>query len=212
MERSERRARSWRRPLAVGLLASVAVHAAAFAAARRASVPASPPRSADEAAPAELRDRAASRRALRSVRIADARQVEVPPPPEDVRAAPAEVREPGSASEATLASTGLQARGFRRPSYGTRDAGRGAAVRPPVPRSVLPEWEPPDGVRGTTVTIRVRVDSAGRPVGPVRLSPETSSEEFNRRLVTKVLKMRFSPARTEGGRAVEGWAELTFSF
>lgn len=197
----------------MGLLASVAVHAAAFAAAHRASVPPPQPRSAAETAPAEPRDRVVHRRALRSVRIADAREeVEVPPPPEDVRAEPAEVREPASASEATLASSGLQARGFQRPSHGTRDGGRGAAVRPPVPRSVLPEWEPPDGVRGTTVTIRVRVDSAGRPVGPVRLSPETASEEFNRRLVTKVLEMRFSPARTEGGRAVEGWAELTFSF
>lgn len=211
-EASRGQPRSFRRPLALGLLASVAVHAAAFAVARTASVPSSPPRAAAQADPAEPDGWASSRRALRAVRVADAREVEVPPPPQDVRAEPADVREPGAASVATLASSGLEARGFRRPSYGTRGAERGSTVRPPVPRSVLPEWDPPDDVRGTTVTIRVRVDSAGRPVGPVRLRPETSSSGFNRRLTQKVLEMRFSPARTDGGRPVEAWAELTFTF
>lgn len=204
--------RSFRRPLALGLLASVAAHAAAFAVARRAAVRL-PPAPSSVAASARVPDvPVRSRNVIRAVRVADAREIRVPPPPEDVLAEPAEVREPGPATGAALAASGLEARGFRRPSHGSDGSARGAPVRPPVPRSVLPEWDPPDEVRGRTVTVRVRVDSAGRPVGPVRLLPETPSESFDRRLVKKVLEMRFSPARTADGRAVEAWAELTFSF
>lgn len=206
--------RSFRRPLALGLLASVAVHAAAFAVARRAAVllPPSPARSTAQASREPLDAVVPSRDVLRAVRVAETREIEIPPPPEDVSAEPAEVREPGEAAGAALAASGLEARGFRRPSHGTGGSARGAPVSPPVPRSVLPEWDPPDEVRGLTVTVRVRVDSAGRPVGPVELRPETPSESFDVRLVKKVLEMRFAPARTAAGRPVEGWAELTFSF
>lgn len=207
-----REPRSFRRSLALGLLASVVVHALAFAVARRASVTPPPVRSAAEADPASPDRRVRPRQAIRAVRIAEAPGVEVPPPPEEVRPEPAAVEDPGAVADAALAASGLEARGFRRPSQGAEGTARGAAVRPPVPRSVLPEWDPPDEVRGTTVTVRVRVDSAGRPVGPVELQPKTPSREFDRRLVKKVLAMRFSPARTGDGRPVEGWAELTFSF
>lgn len=210
-----RERRSFRRPLALGLLASVAAHAAAFAVVGGASVPPEESRSAAEPTATEPDRWVRSRKALRAVRVeeaAEAAPVEVPPPPEEVRPEPAEVDQPSTASEAVLAASGLEARGFRPPSHGSAGSERGAAVSPPVPRSVLPEWDPPDRLRGTTVTIRVRVDTAGRPVGPVRLRPETPSADFNRRLAEKVLGMRFSPARSSGGRAVEAWAELTFSF
>lgn len=204
--------RSFRRPLALGLLASVAVHAAAFAVARRAALRPPATLSTAEASREPPDATVRSPDALRAVRVAETREIEIPPPPEDVSAEPAEVREPGEAAGAALAASGLEARGFRRPSHGTGGSARGAPVSPPVPRSVLPEWDPPDEVRGLTVRVRVRVDSAGRPVGPVELRPETPSESFDVRLVKKVLEMRFSPARTADGRPVQGWAELTFSF
>lgn len=210
--RRSRPLRSFRRPLALGLLASVAAHAAAFAVARRAAVRLPPAPSTVEAS-AETPDvRVPSRNEIRAVRVAEAREIRVPPPPADIRAEPADVEEPGAASGGALAASGLEARGFRRPSHGSEGSAGGSPVRPPVPRSVLPEWDPPGDVRGTTVTVRVRVDSVGRPVGPVRLVPGTPSESFDRRLVEKVLEMRFSPARTADGRAVEAWAELRFSF
>jgi hypothetical protein len=61
------------------------------------------------------------------------------------------------------------------------------------------------------VTARVLVNAEGKPIGDVQLHPPTPNGDFNRRLVDKVLRMEYIPARREG-EAVEAWAEITFVF
>lgn len=204
--------RGFRRTLAWGLLASVLLHLVVALAWRDAAL--SPPGAAAEAA----RSRAASASpapgaALRAVSVRRAAPVEIPRRPEPVRAdEDPDLRPPG------VAEAGLESGDLARPasgpaSGGSSSGGSGAAVdRPPVPRSVMPEWDAPPAVRGRTVTVRVHVDSAGTPTGPVELLPRTPDEGFNRRLVRKVRTMRFAPARDGRGRPVAAWAELTFSF
>lgn len=154
------------------------------------------------------------REAVRAVRLAEREDVEIPPPPAPVTAASPQVSAPPAPSSADLARARLEPRSAGAPGAGRAgEAGSaaGAARRPPVPRSVLPEWDPPEEVRGTEVVVRVHVDAEGRPTGPVELRPPTSSEAFNRRLRRKVRAMEFAPARVDG-RPVAGWAELTFVF
>lgn len=97
---------------------------------------------------------------------------------------------------------------------GSGAAGGGSAdggFTPPVPRSLLPDWSPPEEVWGHRVTVRVEVDEQGRPTGRVELVPPTPSESFNRELRRRMRKLEFVPARRDG-RAVTAWAEITFAF
>lgn len=200
--------RGFRRTLAWGLTASVLLHLALALAWRGAALP----------APSPGPDRAASVSptpggALQAVSVRRAAPVEVPRRPAPVRAAEDPDLRPPRVSEAGVAAGELE-----RPAPGPAPEGGasggpgGGVVRPPVPRSVLPEWDAPSEVRGRTVTVRVHVDSAGRPTGLVELVPRTSHEGFNGRLVRKARAMRFAPARDGRGRPVAAWAELTFSF
>ena len=94
---------------------------------------------------------------------------------------------------------------------GTGSPGDPGRISPPVPRSLLPQWDPPSGVRGTRVTVRVEVGRDGRPTGQVRLEPPTGNEDFNRRLRETLTSLRYSPG-TRAGEPVVAWAEITFVF
>lgn len=205
--------RGFRRTLAWGLLASVLLHFALALAWRDAAL--TPP---DPGAEAASERRAASSTparggALRAVSVRRAGPVEIPRRPEPVRAGEDPDLDPSAVADAGL-ETGELARPAPGPGSGgsSSDGSGGAVARPPVPRSVMPEWDAPPAVRGRTITVRVHVDSAGAPTGPVELLPRTPNEGFNRRLVRKVRTMRFAPARDGRGRPVAAWAELTFSF
>lgn len=89
--------------------------------------------------------------------------------------------------------------------------GPAGGASPPVPRTLVPEWDPPGEVRGTRVTVRVEVDVRGDPTGEVVLDPPTPSESFNRRLRRRMASLEFLPARRDG-QPVRGWAEITFVF
>lgn len=153
--------------------------------------------------------------ALEAIALAGTRPLEIPPPPEPTELAdePAiELLDAGALS-VTLGTPGRAAGS----SSGTGDepgrglGGTGSRTTSPVPRSLVPEWDPPARVRGMRVTARVLVNAEGEPVGEVQLSPPTPDRAFNRRLAEKVLQMRYVPGRRDG-RPVEAWAEITFVF
>lgn len=108
-----------------------------------------------------------------------------------------------------LATSGQGASASSRP--GTGSPGEPGRISPPVPRSLLPEWNPPEQVRGKRVTVRVEVGRDGRPTGQVRLDPPTGSESFDRRLRETLTSLRYRPA-TRVGEPVVAWAEITFVF
>jgi len=215
----DRNGRRFRRGLWPALALSILAHLALFLVWR---VPAVGSAGGAVSAPVPgVRSSGAGDRVL-AVRVRPATPIPDPPPPVRVAAAvePVPMPEP---REVALEVGELPGRGAPRPGTsdgdeagsgrnGSSDGGAGRPeFRPPVPRSVLPEWDPPDEVRGSEVTVRVHVDSAGIPTGRVELHPRTSSRSFNRRLVEKVSRMRFSPAR-RGREPVAGWAVLTFIF
>lgn len=114
--------------------------------------------------------------------------------------------------------------GSGRQGQGSAPAGEGADSRgqggggggdgglsPPVPRSLLPQWDPPKSVRGSRVTVRVEVDRSGRPTGNVVLEPPTPDGSFNRRLKRRMASLEFLPA-TRNGEPIAAWAEITFLF
>lgn len=210
--------RRFRRALVGGLAASAALHAAVFL--LWSAAPA-PPAEADGAG-----TRAAPRaggggtmRAL-AVRLPERRPIPSPPRPVPVPDRPEVAVEapPLAASfSAALPAAPAPVRGGPGRGGGSgegSDAGSGEAggsVSPPVPRSLFPEWDPPDELRGMRVTVRLRVDASGRPTGEVELHPPTPSRKFNRKLRQNVVRMAYYPARRDG-RAVAGWAEITFVF
>lgn len=110
-----------------------------------------------------------------------------------------------SAEDAPSAQSGPAA------SRGGEGSGGGEAASPGVPRTLMPQWSPPESVRGLRVTVRVEVDADGRPTGRVELVPPTPSEAFNRTLRQRMTDVRYLPLR-RGGEAVKGWAEITFVF
>lgn len=89
--------------------------------------------------------------------------------------------------------------------------GEPGRISPPVPRSLLPEWDPPPEVSGSRVTVMVEVGRDGRPTGQVRLEPPTESARFNRRLREIFTSLRYRPG-TRAGQPVVAWAEITFEF
>lgn len=210
--------RRYRRALAVGLASSVLLHGLVFLA-WRTGAPGGGSGARDRSAAEEPRVRRAWRdEALEAVTLSARREreIRVPSPPAPVSPAPAQVDAPAVETTGRLVGVELGRRDFERPGAGASGErasaeGPGGSVSPPVPRSVLPEWNPPSDVRGQRVTVRVYVDTTGLPAGPVELRPPTSSADFNRRLREKVRRMEFAPARA-GGRVVAAWAELTFVF
>ena len=204
---SERWGDRYRAALGWSLLISAVLHAAAFFAWR------SDPSGA-RAGPAEASEAVRILTfggALQAVSFSLARPFEIPAPPEpaDLTDDPLiDLPEIGGALTPTLGTPGPRSADA---SGGPRLGGTGARTTSPVPRSLIPEWNPPDEVRGTRVTARVRVDIDGNPVGEVQLLPPTSNREFNRALVEKVLEMEYIPAQRDG-RPVEAWAEITFVF
>jgi TonB family protein len=90
-------------------------------------------------------------------------------------------------------------------------AGLGGDYRSPIPRSIVPHWDPPEAVRGMEVTVRVFVDEWGSPTGEVELDPPTPHRGFNREIVERVRRMEYRPARRNGS-PVAGWAVITFVF
>lgn len=206
---TDRNDRRFRRVLAWSLGASVALHAALFALWRGAPEAAAGPSAS--AAPAARPSPSEFMRAVR-LRSVAAAPSPIPRPPAPVTAvAPRAVTVDAGAEAARITVSLEQPTAGGAPAGGAAGGGGASHLTPPVPRSVYPEWDPPRSVRGTTVTVRVRVDSTGCPVGPVQLAPPTADEGFNRRLRERVRRMRFTPARL-AGRPVEAWAELTFRF
>lgn len=208
---TDRNGRRFRRALAWGFVVSAAAHAALFLLWRG---PAGLPAGSDEGRAAA--DRPVRQDYLQVVSLPPASRAaaRIPRPPPPVSAPSAEPTPVAVSDGDVRISVSL-----RRPAGGgagsEEGSGAGAGgtshLTPPVPRSVYPEWEPPPSVRGTAVTVRVRVDSLGHPVGPVRLDPPTGDPGFDRRLRQQVLHMRFRPGMV-GGRPVGAWAELTFRF
>jgi TonB family protein len=147
--------------------------------------------------------------------------VEIPPPPTPrlvIDAPVVEYDQPpivlqGLALE-PIANAGMPGLGTGLLGPGEADgsgSGSGGDYTSPIPRSIVPHWDPPDAVRGLEVTVRVFVDEWGRPTGEVELDPPTPHRGFNREIVERVRRMEYRPAR-RNGRPVAGWAEITFVF
>lgn len=208
---SERWGDRYRAALGWSLLVSAVLHAAAFFVWRGAS--------GSRAGPAEASEAVRTLTlggALQAVSFSLARPFEIPAPPEpaDLTDEPLiDLPEIAGALTPTLGTPGPRsaAASGSDPARGPGLGGTGARTTSPVPRSLIPEWNPPDEVRGTRVTARVRVDAKGKPVGEVQLLTPTPNREFNRTLVEKLLRMEYIPAQRDG-RPVEAWAEITFVF
>lgn len=155
---------------------------------------------------------------LRALRVSMPRRVEIPPPPRpvlavdmpeiQVREAEIEVASELLPVGAPAPSAGLGA-GFGAGEEGA-GGGEGDGYVSPVPRSVVPHWDPPSAVRGMEVTVRVFVDATGRP-SLVELDPPTPDEDFNRDIMRQVRGWEYRPALRHG-TPVDGWAEITFIF
>lgn len=209
------RERSFRRALPWGLAASAALHLAVVL-----LWPAGPP----TASPGDQARRASPeiRRGIQAVDVrpaprsaADRRRIaaEVPTPSHRERSLLQMEPVPVERPTPRWAPSGEARRGGESGS-GPGAAGGGSAdggFTPPVPRSLLPDWSPPEEVRGHRVTVRVEVDERGRPTGRVELAPPTPSESFNRELRRRMKQLEFVPARRDG-RPVTAWAEITFTF
>ena len=210
---SERWDRRQRKVLGWSLLVSAVLHGILFVAWRDASsAPAGGSAESARAAPTL----AYGGGALQAIRVSAPRPFEIPAPPEPAELTDElvlDVLEVGGPVSVTLGRPGL-ARGDASgsgSSPGSGLGGTGSRTTSPVPRSIVPEWDPPGDVRGMRVTARVLVSAEGRPLGEVELVPPTPDQTFNRRLVEKVLKMQYIPGRRDG-EPVEAWAEITFVF
>lgn len=196
------------------MLLSVALHALAFLLWRGAApVPA-------DAAPGERPAASvAGGGALRALAVRVPAVRDIPPPPRPVPAVEvpevvvrdfqAPVSGPVLAPVSRMALLPGRDRGA---GGGPGGAGEGdPAFVPPMPRSVIPHWDPPESVRGLEVTVRVHVDAEGHPTGDVELDPPTPDRGFNREIIDRVHEMEYRPA-SRNGRPVPGWAEITFIF
>lgn len=215
--------RRHRRVVILGLLASVTIHALVFLL-WRDDLPALPD---TVAAGLRMGDAAAAPGGgiMQAIALAPPREIVVPPPPDAVP----DFEEP-EVEVVTPREPQLQARfadlrsGVARPgpqtgpgladADGEGDGGADAEgrlrVTAPEPRVIVPEWDPPDEVKGTTVQIRVLVSSDGRAL-EVELRPRTPNNGFNRRLVQTYMEMDYKPGRRMG-RAITAPAEITLIF
>lgn len=217
------RRRGYRRLLARALAVSALLHLALFALWRaeppspagtgadadEAPAPAPPPETALQAVDVRPTAEDGAEAGRPAARLPEA---DLPP-----------VREPSSARAGELALRPVRPSGAARavlPGEGGSaaagedgDGSRGepGRISPPVPRSLLPQWDPPDPVQGTRVTVHVEVGRDGRPTGQVRLEPPTGDEDFDRRLREALTSIRYRPGR-RAGEPVVAWAEITFVF
>lgn len=207
--------RRFRRVLGPALLTSVAAHVVLVLVAGQVRL------TADGGSGEPTRRPASTEDAVRAVQLPDVGRRTIPRPPPPVFAAEPELSVQPTLESRRLPDVRLASHGAPPPRLlggegggSGRDgsaAGAGDRRMPAVPRSLFPAWDPPASVRGRTVTVRVHVDSGGRPTGIVELDPPTPDEAFNRKLRERVRRMEFRPAR-RNGEAVAAWAELTFEF
>jgi TonB family protein len=144
---------------------------------------------------------------------------EIPPPPKPVVAIEIprlEIRDMQASMPGPDLTPAVQIASF--PGIGggagEGDGGDGAGSEDfvsPMPRSILPHWDPPKSVRGLEVTVRIHVDAFGKPTGEVYLDPPTPDRRFNREIEERVRRMEYRPA-SRNGSPVAGWAEITFIF
>jgi len=221
---SERTDRTYRRALLWGLLLSAGFHVAVLLAWRAelspyATTVAAGPRAGDPSA-------AAGGGVMQAVRFAPPREIVVPPPPTavpelvmpDVAVQLRQVRQVsirtvdlrGSlAGSGSARGPGLEAAGGR--GDGGADPEGYHRLTAPEVRSIYPEWDPPESVRGMEVTVRVLVAWWGEPLD-VELRPPTPDSRFNKRLARNALRMDYEPAHDRLGRPVTAWAEFTQIF
>jgi len=216
-------ARRYRRVARWGLLLSVGVHAAAFLLWRTDLQPlidtvAAGRRAGDAMA-------APGGGVMQAIALAAPREIVIPPRPDAVPALDApqvELREPSEprlqARFADFRSGGSAIGSQTGPGLpdgvGRGDGGADAQGRfrmtAPEPRVIVPEWDPPDEVKGTRVQIRVLVSADGRALD-VELRPRTPNARFNRRLVETYMAADYKPAMRMG-RAVSAHTEITLIF
>lgn len=162
---------------------------------------------------------------LQAIALAPPREIVVPPPPEEVPELDAPDVEVQTPPEPQLQARFADMRsgvsfpgrdeGPGRPDgQGQGDGGTEAEgqfrVTAPEPRVIVPEWDPPDEIRGTTLQIRVLVSAEGRALD-VEIRPRTSNSGFNRRLVDTYMEMDYKPGRRMG-RPITAPAEITLIF
>jgi len=144
---------------------------------------------------------------------------EIPPPPKPVVAIETpqvEIRDIQASMPGPDLTPAVQVASFPGIGGGTGDGdgGEGSGSEDfvaPIPRSVLPYWDPPRSVRGLEVTVRIHVDAFGKPTGEVQLDPPTPDRRFNREIEDRVRRMEYRPG-SRNGSPVAGWAEITFIF
>ncbi|MCL7978444.1 MAG: energy transducer TonB [marine benthic group bacterium] len=207
----------------VGLIISLLAHLALFFSLRSdrplgGATVAAGPRAGDSNA-------AAGSGALQAISFAEVRSIEIPPPPAPLPSLDApevtivETRPPSFATgqlERPGSMAGRQA-GFS-PGLpggtGEGDGGSDAEGRyrntVPEPRVIIPDWDPPNEVKGMRVRMRVLVDERGNAVD-VELEPPTPNDRFNRKLIETAMAMEFKPA-LRNGRPVRDWAVITRIF
>lgn len=216
-------ARRYRRTAILGLSLSVTLHAVLFLLWRDDLQP------LPDTVAAGLRmgdaTAAAGGGVMQAIALAPPREIVVPPPPDAVPEFDAPEVEVMPTPEQQLqarfadlrsgvAFPGPQTGPGRPDGTGQGDGGSEAEgqfrVTAPEPRVIVPEWDPPDEVKGTTVQIRVLVSPDGRAL-EVELRPRTPNNGFNRRLVETYMRMDYKPGRRMG-RAITAPAEITLIF
>lgn len=159
---------------------------------------------------------------MQALDLPAATRVEIPPPPTPklaIDAPTVEYDQPpvilqGLTLQPSATAGGIPGldTGLFGPGEGEGEGGGSdAEYTSPIPRSIVPHWDPPAAVRGMEVTVRVFVDESGTPTGEVELDPPTPHRGFNREIVERVRRMEYRPARRNGS-PVAGWAEITFVF
>ena len=207
----------------VGLLISLLAHLVVFFSLRSdrpqgSATVAAGPRAGDSNA-------AAGSGALQAISFAEVRSIEIPPPPAPLPSLDApdvtivETRPPSFATGQLERPGSMAGRlaGFS-PGLpggtGEGDGGSDAEGRyrntVPEPRVIIPDWDPPNEVKGMRVRMRVLVDERGNAVD-VELEPPTPNDRFNRKLIETAMAMEFKPA-LRNGRPVRDWAVITRIF
>jgi TonB family protein len=211
---SERHAREDRSAWWAGMIASLLFHVLLFAL-WRGDLPVRPEQT-QGARPPSL---AGGGGAMQAVNAALPAVREIPPPPRPVVAIETpeiEVRDVRASLPGPDLMPAAQIASFPGVGGGTGegDGGEGDGAEDfvsPMPRSILPHWDPPSSVRGMEVTVRIHVDATGKPTGEVQLDPPTPDRGFNREIEDRVRRMDYRPA-SRNGSPVAGWAEITFIF
>jgi TonB family protein len=211
---SERHAREDRAAWWAGMVVSLIFHVLIFVL-WRGDLPLLP----EQTEGARPRSLAAGGGALQAVTAVLPAVREIPPPPKPVMAIETpeiEVRDVQASLPGLDLTPAAHVASFPGVGGGTGegDGGDGDGSEDfvsPMPRSILPHWDPPNSVRGMEVTVRIHVDAEGKPTGEVQLEPPTPDRGFNREIEERVRRMEYRPA-SRNGLPVAGWAEITFIF